>query len=151
MTDRFFQLKKLCFFFVIISLTGCSATFKNHGYTPSKVEVEQLLIGKDSKQSVKKTFGPPSSLGLVDDNKWFYLSTKVRYSSYRTPEIVTRKLVAFTFANNGALENVEVFQLDNQEVVVLSRRITDSGINSIGLIRQILNSAGNFDPTTALE
>ena len=151
MTDRFFQLKKLCFFFVIISLTGCSATFKNHGYTPSKVEVEQLLIGKDSKQSVKKTFGPPSSLGLVDDNKWFYLSTKVRYSSYRTPEIVTRKLVAFTFANNGALENVEVFQLDNQEVVVLSRRITDSGINSISLIRQILNSAGNFDPTNALE
>ena len=136
---------------MIIVLTGCSATFKNHGYTPSKVEVEQLLIGKDSKQSVKKTFGPPSSLGLVDDNKWFYLSTKVRYSSYRTPEIVTRKLVAFTFANNGALENVEVFQLDNQEVVVLSRRITDSGINSIGLIRQILNSAGNFDPTTALE
>ena len=151
MTDRFFQLKKLCFFSMIILLTGCSATFKNHGYTPSKVEVEQLLIGKDSKQSVKKTFGPPSSLGLVDDNKWFYLSTKVRYSSYRTPEIVTRKLVAFTFANNGALENVEVFQLDNQEVVVLSRRITDSGIKSIGLIRQILNSAGNYDPTTALE
>jgi len=151
MTDQFFQLKKLSFFFMIILLTGCSASFKNHGYTPSKVEVEQLLIGKDSKQSVKKTFGPPSSLGLVDDNKWFYLSTKVRYSSYRTPEIVTRKLVAFTFANNGALENVEVFQLDNQEVVVLSRRITDSGINSIGLIRQILNSAGNYDPTTALE
>ena len=151
MTDGFFQLKKLCFFFAIILLTGCSATFKNHGYTPSKVEIEQLLIGKDSKQSVKKTFGPPSSLGLVDDNKWFYLSTKVRYSSYRTPEIVTRKLVAFTFTNNGALENVEVFQLDNQEVVVLSRRITDSGINSISLIRQILNSAGNFDPTNALE
>ena len=136
---------------MIILLTGCSASFKNHGYTPSKVEVEQLLIGKDSKQSVKKTFGPPSSLGVVDDNKWFYLSTKVRYSSYRTPEIVTRKLVAFTFANNGALENVEVFQLNNQEIVVLSRRITDSGINSIGLIQQILNSAGNFDPTTALE
>ena len=151
MTDQFFQLRKICFFCAIILLTGCSATFKNHGYTPSKVEIEQLLIGKDSKQSVKKTFGPPSSLGLVDDNKWFYLSTKVRYSSYRTPEIVTRKLVAFTFANNGALENVEVFQLDNQEVVVLSRRITDSGINSIGLIRQILNSAGNFDPTNALE
>jgi outer membrane protein assembly factor BamE (lipoprotein component of BamABCDE complex) len=151
MTDRFFQLKKLCFFSMIILLTGCSATFENHGHTPSKVEVEQLLIGKDSKQSVKKMFGPPSSLGLVDDDKWFYLSTKVRYSSYRTPEIVTRKLVAFTFANNGALENVEVFQLDNQEVVVLSRRITDSGIKSIGLIRQILNSAGNYDPTTALE
>ena len=54
MTDRFFQLKKLCFFFMIVSLTGCSATFKNHGFTPSKVEIEQLLIGKDSKKSVKK-------------------------------------------------------------------------------------------------
>ena len=69
MTDGFFQLTKLCFFFVIILLTGCSATFKNHGHTPSKTEVEQLLIGKDSKQSVKKMLGPPSSLGLVDDNK----------------------------------------------------------------------------------
>ena len=151
MTDQFFQLNKFCFFFIIILLTGCSATFKNHGHTPSKVEVEQLLIGKDSKQSVEKMFGPPSSLGLVDDHKWFYLSTKVKHSSYRVPEIVKRKLVAFTFANNGALANIEVFQLDNQKVVVLSRRITDSGISSIGLIRQILNSAGNFDPTSVLD
>ena len=151
MMVRFLQLKKLCFFFMIITLTGCSATFKNHGHTPSKVEVEQLLIGKDSKQSVKKMFGPPSSLGLVGDDKWFYLSTKVRYSAYRTPEIVTRKLVAFTFANNGDLENIEVFQLDNQEVIVLSRRVTDSGIKGISLIRQILSSAGNFDPTSVLD
>jgi outer membrane protein assembly factor BamE (lipoprotein component of BamABCDE complex) len=151
MTDRFFQLKKLCFFFMIVSLTGCSATFKNHGFTPSKVEVEQLLIGKDSKKSVKKMFGPPSSLGLVDNDKWFYLSTKVKYSSYRAPEIVTRKLVAFSFTKTGALENIEVFQLDNQEVVVLSRRTTASVIKGIGLIRQILNSAGNYDPSNVLK
>ena len=151
MTDRFFQLKKLCFFFMIISLTGCSATFKNHGHTPSKVEVEQLLIGKDSKQSVKKMFGPPSSLGLVDNDKWFYLSTKVKYSSYSIPEIVTRKLVAFSFTKKGVLENIEVFQLENQEVVVLSRRITGSGIKGISLIGQILNSAGNYDPANVLE
>jgi len=41
--------------------------------------------------------------------------------------------------------------LDDQDVVVLSRRVTDSGIKGIGLIRQILNSAGNYDPITALE
>ena len=136
---------------MIILLTGCSATFKNHGFTPSKVEIEQLLIGKDSEQSVKKIFGPPSSLGLVDNGKWFYLSTKVKYYLYRTPEIVTRRLVAFSFAKDGSLVNIEVFQLDNQEVVVLSRRITDSEIKGISLIRQILNSAGNFDPTSMLD
>jgi outer membrane protein assembly factor BamE (lipoprotein component of BamABCDE complex) len=151
MTDQFFQLRKICFFCAIILLTGCSATFKNHGHTPSKTEVEQLLIGKDSKQSVKKMFGPPSTIGLVDDDKWFYLSTKVRYFSYRPPEIVARKLVAISFLKNGTLENVEIFQLDDQDVVVLSRRVTDSGIKGIGLIRQILNSAGNYDPITALE
>ena len=151
MTDRFFQLKKLCLFFMIFLLTGCSATFKNHGFSPSKDEVEQLVIGIDSKQSVKKMFGPPSSIGLVENDKWFYLSTKVRYSLYRAPEISTRKLVAFSFAKTGTLENIEVFQLANQEVVVLSRRTTDSGIKGIGLIRQILNSAGNFDPSTVVE
>ena len=151
MTNQFFQLKNFCFLFMIISLTSCSATFKNHGYTPSKEGIEQLLIGEDSKQSVKKIFGPPSSLGLIDNGKWFYLSTKVKYYLYRTPEIVTRRLVAFSFANNGLLENIEEFQLDNQEVVVLSRRITDSEIKGIGLIRQILNSAGNFDPTNILD
>jgi outer membrane protein assembly factor BamE (lipoprotein component of BamABCDE complex) len=96
-------------------------------------------------------FGPPSTIGLVDDDKWFYLSTKVRYFSYRPPEIVARKLVAISFLKNGTLENVEIFQLDDQDVVVLSRRVTDSGIKGIGLIRQILNSAGNYDPITALE
>ncbi|MAT00791.1 MAG: cell envelope protein SmpA, partial [Rhodobacteraceae bacterium] len=33
----------------------------------------------------------------------------------------------------------------------LSRRITESSIKSLGLIRQIFGSAGNFDPTMMLD
>jgi hypothetical protein len=70
---------------------------------------------------------------------------------YRSPEIVERQLVVVTFTSNGLLENIERFELQDQEVVVLSRRITESGIKGMSLIQQLLNSAGNYDPAQAFE
>ena len=146
-----FQLNKLFFLISIFLLASCSATFKNHGYTPSKLELQQLQIGKDTKQSVKSLLGPPSSLGIIHEDKWFYLSTKVKNYSFKEPEIIDRQLVAVSFTSEGSLKNIERFQLKDQKLVVLSRRITESSIKGIGLIRQIFSSAGNFDPTMMLD
>jgi|TARA_B000000475_G_scaffold213964_1_gene176162 outer membrane protein assembly factor BamE (lipoprotein component of BamABCDE complex) len=135
----------------LLLIGACSPTFKNHGYVPSRAELNQLKVGKSSKENVKNLFGSPSSIGLVQDDRWFYLYTRIKNFMYRSPEIVERQLVVVTFTSNGLLENIERFELQDQEVVVLSRRITESGIKGMSLIQQLLNSAGNYDPAQAFE
>jgi hypothetical protein len=75
----------------------------------------------------------------------------VKNYSFKEPVIIDRQLVAVSFTSEGSLKNIERFQLKDQKLVVLSRRITESSIKGIGLIRQIFGSAGNFDPTMMLD
>ncbi len=151
MKSYFFHLKTLLIILSLLLIGACSPTFKNHGYVPSRAELNQLKVGKSSKENVKNLFGSPSSIGLVQDDRWFYLYTRIKNFMYRSPEIVERQLVVVTFTSNGLLENIERFELQDQEVVVLSRRITESGIKGMSLIQQLLNSAGNYDPAQAFE
>ena len=147
----FFRLKTILIVSILVLITGCSPTYRNHGYVPSVTELNQLKVGKSSKENVKNLFGSPSSIGLVQEDRWFYLYTKIKNFMYRSPEIIERQLVVVTFGSNGLLENIEKFELQDQEVVVLSRRITKSGIKGMSLIQQLLNSAGNYDPAQAFE
>ena len=147
----FFHLKTILIVSSLLVISSCSPTYKNHGYVPSESELNQLKVGKSSKESVKNLFGSPSSIGLVQEDRWFYLYTKIKNFMYRSPEITERQLVVITFGSNGLLENIEKFELQDQEVVVLSRRITESGIKGVSLIQQLLNSAGNYDPAQAFE
>ena len=151
MKSYFFHLKTLLIILSLLLIGACSPTFKNHGYVPSRAELNQLKVGKSSKENVKNLFGSPSSIGLVQDDRWFYLYTRIKNFMYRSSEIVERQLVVVTFTSNGLLENIERFELQDQEVVVLSRRITESGIKGMSLIQQLLNSAGNYDPAQAFE
>ena len=151
MKSYFFHLKTLLIILSLLLIGACSPTFKNHGYVPSRAELNQLKVGKSSKENVKNLFGSPSSIGLVQDDRWFYLYTRIKNFMYRSPEIVERQLVVVTFTSNDLLENIERFELQDQEVVVLSRRITESGIKGMSLIQQLLNSAGNYDPAQAFE
>jgi len=151
MKSYFFHLKTLLIILSLLLIGACSPTFKNHGYVPSRAELNQLKVGKSSKENVKNLFGSPSSMGLVQDDRWFYLYTRIKNFMYRSPEIVERQLVVVTFTSNDLLENIERFELQDQEVVVLSRRITESGIKGMSLIQQLLNSAGNYDPAQAFE
>ena len=147
----YFHLKTLVIIFSLLSIASCSPTYKQHGYVPSDNILSQLEVGKASKANVKHLFGPPSSIGLVEDDRWFYLYTKVKNFMYRSPEITERKLVVVSFAKSGLLENIEQFELQDQKVIVLSRRITESGIKGMSLIQQLLNSAGNYDPAQSFE
>jgi hypothetical protein len=66
------------------------------------------------------------------------------------PKEISRELVAVTFDGNGTVANVERFGLEDGRVVVLSRRVTDNGLNDISFIRQLFGNIGNFDPSGVL-
>jgi hypothetical protein len=50
--------------------------------------------------------------------------------------------VAVSFTEAGLVSNVERFGLQDGQVVVLSRRVTESNIRSLGLVRQLMGSLG---------
>ncbi len=135
---------------LLTALAGCSATFRNHGYVPPDEELESIVVGADTRDSVELSVGKPSASGVLGDEAWYYVQSRVRNFAWRAPETIDRQLVAISFADDGTVENIERFGLERGRVVTLSRRVTDTTIQEFGLVQQILRNFGRIDIGEAL-
>jgi len=127
-------------------LTGCIAQFRKHGYIPPQEELQELTVGIDTRETVEDLIGSPSSSGLLEGGNFYYVASTVRTIGPRRPEVVERQVLAITFDGEGVLQNIERFGLEDGRVVVLQRRVTDSGVTDTPFLRQLLGNFGRILP-----
>lgn len=130
--------------FVMLSafLTACSATVRTHGYVPLDSDLENVIVGVDTQATLEDTIGLPTATGILQESDWYYVESEWRRFAWKAPKEVNREVVAIRFDDNGVVENIERFGLEDGRVVVLSRRVTDSNIRGIGFLRQLLGNIG---------
>ncbi|WP_421703870.1 outer membrane protein assembly factor BamE [Aliiroseovarius sp.] len=130
---------------VVAALTACSATYRNHGYVPNEEELSFVAVGVDTRDTVASAIGTPGTSGLLTEGGWYYVQSRFKHSGPRRPEEVEREVLAVSFDEDGVVENIERFGLEDGRVVVLSRRVTDSNIKGVTFIRQLLGSIGRLN------
>lgn len=130
---------------VLVLVTACTTLYRNHGYVPSEEELATVTIG-DTREQVDAKIGRPTTSGLLNDEGWFYVQSRFAYRGAFEPKEIERQVVAITFDAGGTVANIERFGLERGKVVPLSRRVTESNIKGIGLIRQLLGSFGRVGP-----
>lgn len=130
---------------VLLVLAGCAATITSHGYAPTDTVLKQIAVGVDDRASVEQTIGRPRATGVIGDDAWYYLSSKVRHYAYQAPRVIDRQLVAIRFDKKGRVANIERFTLKDGKVIVLNRRVTKSGISGVSFIRQMLRNLGRVN------
>ena len=129
-----------------VSLSACSARYRNHGYVPPEEDLAEIVVGVDTRATVDDIVGAPTSTALLQDGGYFYVRSRVRTFGTRRPEIVERQVLAISFSEDDVVKNIERFGLEDGRVVVLSRRVTDSGVDDSTFLRQLLGNIGRFDP-----
>lgn len=136
---------------LIVSVAACAATFRNHGYVPTEVELAQVEVGKDTQETVAEKVGRPTAAGLLNDEGWFYVQSRYRFFGPREPQEIDRQVLAITFSPAGTVQNIERFGLEQGRVVAISRRVTDSNIKGIGLITQLFSNFGRVGADTLVQ
>lgn len=131
---------------VALTLSACVAEYRNHGYVPKEDQLAEITVGVDTRDTVAESVGAPSSSGVLDSSGYYYVSTRVKHSGLRAPQVVDRQLVAISFDQAGVVANVERFGLERGRFVPLERRITDTGASNRGFLRQLLGNLTNFNP-----
>lgn len=129
---------------VMIALSACAAVYQNHGYVPSDEELALIEVGRDTRDTVSATLGRPSSEGLLNDVGWFYVQSRWKHFGALPPAEIDRQVVSITFNEEGVVENVERFGLENGQAVAISRRVTDSNIKGISFLKQLLGNIGRL-------
>ncbi len=131
-------------------VASCTATFRNHGYMPSDEELDLILVGVDTRESLEGSIGAPGTSGLLTGTAWYFVQSRFRHFAYNAPEEIERQVLAISFNDRGVVENVEQFGLEDGRVIVLSRRVTESNIKGITFIKQLFGSFGQVDVSNLL-
>lgn len=125
-------------------VAACAPVYNNHGYVPSEEELALLEVGVDTRETVAATIGRPSAAGLLNDLGWYYVQSRWKVSGIRPAKEEDRQVVAISFTEDGVVENIERFGLEQGRIVPISRRVTKTNIKGIGLLRQLFGNLGGI-------
>lgn len=132
-------------------VAACAPVYRNHGYVPLDSELADVKVGESTRQDVADFIGRPSSMGMMTDSGWYFVGSRFKsYGAYEDRE-VDRQVVAISFDGNGKVANVERFGLDKGRVIVISRRVTESNIKSVGFLRQLMGNLGRVSASDLIE
>lgn len=129
---------------LVAAIVACSPVYRNHGYVPSDEELALIEVGKDTRETVSATLGRPSGEGLLNDVGWYYVQSRWKHAGAVAPKEIDRQVVSVTFTEEGVVENVERFGLEDGQAVALSRRVTDSNIKGVSFLKQLLGNVGRL-------
>lgn len=128
-------------------VSACAASYRNHGYVPSEEDLQNLVVGVDTRATVDDTIGAPSASGMLGGGDYYYVRTRIREYGAFEPEVTERQVLAISFASNDTIANIERFDLSDGHIVPLTRRVTDNSVIKKGFLRQMLSNLGAIDPT----
>lgn len=134
----------------LMVLAACSEIIRKHGYVPPQEDLDAIIVGVDTRDTVGAVIGRPGTSGVLREGGWFYIGSKVRHFGARRPQEIERQVVAVRFDESGVVQNVERFGLERGQVVVLSRRVTETTVRDVTFIRQIIRNFGQIDLGEAL-
>ena len=130
----------------MLAAAGCTRMYRNHGHVPTEDELAAVVVGQTRRDDLEYLIGRPGSQGVLTGSSWYYVGSRWERYGLNPPREIERQVVAISFDEAGLVTNVERFGLERGRVVVLSRRVTDSGVQGSGMLRQLLGNVGRFDP-----
>ncbi|MCF1710050.1 outer membrane protein assembly factor BamE [Tabrizicola sp. J26] len=135
---------------MVAALSACTPIYRYHGYAPTDLELNSVEVGKDTRETVEEKIGHPSAEGLLNDDAWFFVQSRFERSGIKPMTEVDRQVVVISFAEAGTVSNIERYGLQDGNVVVLSRRVTESNIKGVSFMRQLMNSMGRMSTDSIL-
>ena len=125
-------------------LSGCAAEVKNHGYAPDDALLAEITAGTDTRGSVRRKIGRPSTTGVFTESGWYYVATTVEHYMYYQPKVTDRRVVAVQFDADDVVAAVNVYGLEDGRIIDLQTRTTPTYGRELTILQQLLGNLGKL-------
>lgn len=126
-----------------LPLTACLSPARDfHGYIADEVLPADIKPGEDTRSTVLAQLGSPSTEGLFDNNIWFYYSDIQERFAFYKPKMIERSIVAITFGEDDAVEEVVKYSAADGQIVSYAARETPTRGRELGFWEQIFGTVG---------
>ena len=111
-----------------LMLFACTPVISQRGYLPDPVAEASIKAGTDTKTSVQKRLGDPSTSATFGDNAWYYITSTERQVAFFDPSTTSRKIMAIHFDKDGKVSEgsawivpAELHDPIRQDAVILNK------------------------------
>ncbi len=121
-------------------LMGCVPVENQRGYVPDMQAVASIEVGMDTKDTVSKKLGDPSTSASFGNDIWYYISSHVEQNAFFAPHATDRNILAVEFAKDGKVADIHKYTLADGRVVDFVSRETPTRGRELTLLQQIFNA-----------
>ncbi len=140
--------KMLALALVMATLAACGGQYRNHGYMPLAEDVDALIVGVDTRDSIIEVMGVPTTGGVLTEEAMYYVRSRVHHKGYVKPNEIQRDVLVLSFDKNQILRNVERFGIEKGKLIRLEHRVTEAPGGDRSVLQQIIGSIGGFNPNS---
>lgn len=140
--------KRLALVLVMATLAACGGQYRNHGYMPLAEDVDALIVGVDTRDSIIEVMGVPTTGGVLTEEAMYYVRSRVHHKGYVKPNEIQRDVLVLSFDKNQILRNVERFGIEKGKLIRLEHRVTEAPGGDRSILQQIIGSIGGFNPNS---
>lgn len=133
-----------------LGVGGCAPTYVNHGFAPQIAELDALAAGVDTRGSVLRKLGRPSSIGAFDSEIWYYVASRTEKFAFYQPKVVDRTVAVVRFDENGLVTQVNRYGLEDGKVVDLVTATTPTYGRELTVLQQLFSNVGRVSAGDAL-
>ncbi|MGE5271631.1 MAG: outer membrane protein assembly factor BamE [Thiohalocapsa sp.] len=127
------------------SVTACVPSVDQRGNLPEPDQLTQIHPGSTTKDQVAKILGTPSSTGIFDDKRWYYISRKTKQVAFFDPDVMDQQVFVVNFDGRGVVSSVDHKGLQDGREIEPAPGATPAPGRELTLVEQILGNIGRFN------
>jgi outer membrane protein assembly factor BamE (lipoprotein component of BamABCDE complex) len=128
----------------LLTAGGCAPITSYSGYqTVDADPAKDVLVGTDTKSTVRGKLGSPSATSTFDPNVWFYMNQVKERVAFERPKVVARHVTAITFDQSSEqVTKVDNLTLKDGRVIAYNGHETPTRGRELTVLEQILGTLG---------
>lgn len=121
-------------------LLGCTPVINQRGYLPDPTGEAAIKVGIDTKTTVQKRLGDPSTQATFDSTAWYYVSSVEKQVAFFNPTVESRSILAIHFDKDGKVTDIKHYSLNDGHVVSFETRQTPARGKEMTFLQQLFNA-----------
>jgi len=94
---------------------------------------------------VVQRLGRPSALGTFDSDTWYYITDRQETVAFYAPETTERTVVSVKFNENGTVNTINKYGLEDGQIIDLVNRTTPTRGKESSILAELFGNIGRFN------
>jgi len=131
------------------SVAACVPSVDQRGNLPEPEKIGQIRPGTSTRDQVAKLLGTPSSTGIFDDKRWYYISRKTKQVAFFDPDVMDQQVYIVNFDAKGVVRAVDHKDLKDGREIEPAPGATPAPGRELTFVEQVLGNIGRFNKSSS--